>query len=114
MNPAAVLYLNFLRDTARAPVVELDPVEQRIVDVLALRWHSGEPVSVVGAMHMVPGISPSTAQRRMKSLRKRGVLDVVIDELDNRNKYLEPSAVLRRHLARMGRLMRDAALKEAA
>lgn len=109
MKPDAARYLDFVRATRKADQLALDPVEERILDTIAVQWAVGNPVPVVRAMRMIPGLSTSTVQRRLKAMRSRGILAVVPDAIDSRIKYVEGTPATLSHFARLGRLMREAA-----
>ena len=78
----------------------LDPVEQRVVETLAAHWANKSPISVVNAMHAKHYLSPSTAHRKLKAMRLRGLLELVPDAVDTRIKYIHPTPKL---LAALGK-----------
>ena len=70
----------------------LDPVEQRLVESMAADWLDGTPVTVTELMQTtVIKISPSTAHRRLKTLRAKGMITLVNDRDDKRIKHIQPS-----------------------
>jgi DNA-binding MarR family transcriptional regulator len=105
-------YLNFLNlvQAVRAlpdfPV--LDPVEERMLNVLATVWHAGKQITVLQAMGMSTDVSSTTAHRRLKSLRKKGVIVLVSDEADNRIKYVQPTSVADQYFSRLGQCLGQA------
>lgn len=88
-------YVEFITSKAAQALRSLDPIEQRLVELLATRWHAGENVAVLQAMRIAPNlISPSTVHRRLKTLRAKGMLVLVSDDIDTRTKYVRPSPEL--------------------
>lgn len=72
---AFVRFVNLMRAISVLPAgVSLDPQEERVMQELALRWGLGEAVTILAAMNMMPDASPSTVQRRLKTLRAKGLL----------------------------------------
>jgi DNA-binding MarR family transcriptional regulator len=47
-------------------------------------------------------VSPSTAHRRLKNLRKKGYITLVLDDLDNRVKYITYSQQTREYFSQLG------------
>ena len=45
--------------------------------------------------------SPTTIHRRIKSLRKKGVIQLTVDEIDNRIKYVAPTALATEYFAQL-------------
>ncbi len=110
MNPSAVSYLKFIAARpSREPMQYLDPVEQRVIDLLCFRWSRNEKPTVLEAMQVAPkAISLSTVHRRLKSLRAKGFLELITDERDSRMKYVMPTAMLIQTFELMGEAMRQA------
>ncbi len=82
-------FLNLVQATRCEPKFpKLDLVEERLLNLLAIIWHSGENVSVLQAMSLTFGISPTTVHRRLNTLRKKGMIGLTADEIDNRIKYI--------------------------
>lgn len=86
-------FLNLLNAIERdREVPELEANERVLLDMLARRWHQGQPVTVLEAMNSgVSGMSPSTVHRRIKSLKSSGLLRAENDVADSRTKYLVPT-----------------------
>ena len=72
----------------------LTPVEQRLVETLAPHWEAEKPVSVLRAMHMVEGQSPSTVHRKIQMLRAKGLLTLEHYDEDPRVKHVLPTVKL--------------------
>lgn len=83
--------LNAVRDLSSFPA--LDALEERLLNTLAAAWHTNMRVTVVEAMGILPDTSTATVYRRLKTLRKKGLLAIQIDETDHRVKYVLPTKV---------------------
>jgi DNA-binding PadR family transcriptional regulator len=83
----------------------LEPVEQKLLALLNKYWSSKEPITVVCAMNMTPEISTSTIFRYLKKMRAKGYIQLVVDETDNRVKYITPTALTESYFNKMGKLM---------
>ena len=105
-------YLRFLnlvqgiRSLPDFPV--LDPVEERLLNLFATVWHSGKQITVLQAMGMSTDVSSTTAHRRLKSLRKKGVITLVPDQSDNRIKYVQPTNVAHQYFSQLGQCLNQA------
>jgi hypothetical protein len=112
----ADLYLRFL-NLARAvrelpDFPALDPVEERLLNQFAAVWHQDRPLTVLQAMGLSKDVSSTTAHRRLKSLRSKGMVMLVSDEIDNRVKYVRPTVLAQDYFSRLGRCL-DAARDRA-
>lgn len=83
----------------------LDPVEKRILNLLSVYWENQQAITVVEAINMTDEFSTSTAFRYLKKLRLKGYIELLVDELDNRVKYVSPSKLTDKYFAKLGRLM---------
>lgn len=107
-------YLRFLnlvhalRETSALPVT--DPVEDRMLNTLAARWHTGTKVTVLDVVAMLNEFSATTLHRRMKALRKKGLIGVDYDEEDGRIKYVVPTNLTKDYFSKLG----DALVKAIA
>lgn len=105
-------YLRFLnlveaiRDIPEFP--GLDIFEERLLNVFATAWHTGQNITVRQAMTLDIDMSESTIHRRLKSLRKKGYLVLVVDDEDNRVKYVRPTPVCNKYFAALGRCLSKA------
>lgn len=86
----------------------LDPVEERLLNLFATVWHNGNQITVLQAMGMSTDVSSTTAHRRLKSLRKKGVIILVADEADNRIKYVQPTEVAQQYFSQLGQCLNQA------
>jgi hypothetical protein len=102
----SITYLKFLHLSESLRVIEkfpaLDAIEERLLNQCALSWLDGKAVTVVEAMKSSEEISPSTAHRRLKNLRKKGYITLVLDDLDNRVKYITYSQQTREYFSQLG------------
>jgi DNA-binding MarR family transcriptional regulator len=106
---AFVRFVNLMRAISVLPAgVTLDPQEERLMQELGLRWGRGETVTVLAAMNMLTGASPSTVQRRLKTLRAKGLVDIEPSREDARVRHVVASTQGRNYFARMSELMHKA------
>lgn len=105
----SAIYLRFLnlaraiRDLPDFP--KLDPVEERLLNLFASVWHLGQKITVLQAMGMSNDVSSTTAHRRLKSLRAKGMIALVADEADNRVKYVQPTAKAQHYFSQLGQCL---------
>ncbi len=95
-----------LRQSSTFPAI--DAVEERMLNAMAATWHTGKRITVMEAMHMFPGISPSTVHRRLKSLRGKGMIELISDEVDTRIKYVTASRRAGEYFDSLDRCMLEA------
>ncbi len=105
-------YLNYLYRLESARNVpgasKLDPLEERMLSCLAPAWHLGKKITVLEAMNNCSHMSSTTAHRRLKSLRRKGFIDLVPDEDDNRIKYVRPTDTAHQYFANIWQCIEDA------
>lgn len=82
--------------------VELDPLEERLLELFAVVWHANGRLTVVQAMGISADMSGTTAHRRLKSLCSKGLVELVNDETDNRIKYVMPTDTAFRRFSEIG------------
>ncbi len=109
LSKSSLEYLKFLR-LAKAVNEEpslpsLDAMEERLLNYLALDWHSDKKLTVVEIMHGFPDISPSTVHRRLKTMRKKGLIDLAVDEIDNRVKYIVHTNLTDKYFSHLGQCL---------
>ncbi len=103
-------FLNFSQAVRQSPAYpNLDLAEERLLDQLAASWCSGKRITVVKAMQMSPDASSTTVHRRLKTLRLKGMLDLEMDEDDNRVKYIVSTDLSRHYLGKLGESVVQAA-----
>ena len=99
-------YLNLVRTIKALPTFpDLDAVEARMLNTFAANWHEDKQITVLEAMVMLPEISTTTAHRRLKMLRKKGMIDLNLDSHDNRVKYVVPTKTTHQYFAQLGQCM---------
>ncbi len=107
---AALRFLNLIAAVRSLPSVpSLDVIEEQILNALALKWASGTKVTVMEMLKFFTNTSPSTVHRRLKSLRKKGMLALREDADDNRTKYILPTALTIDYFEKIGKCMTVAA-----
>ena len=74
----------------------------------AIIWHASEQITVLQAMDMSTDMSTTTTNRRLKSLRVKGMVALVPDKQDTRIKYAMPKNKARQYLAQIRRCMQGA------
>lgn len=92
-----------LEDMSEFP--KLDPVEYRLLTLLNKYWANEEPITVVEAMNMSANISTSTIFRYLKKMRLKGYIQLILDDTDNRVKYVAPTALTESYFNKMGKLL---------
>jgi predicted transcriptional regulator len=99
-------YLRFLNlVSAIKGLPTLDAVEERVLNGLASTWAAGAKVTVLEAMELGSDTSPSTVHRRLKGLRKKGLIEFRADEADNRIKYIMPTELAKGYFAKLGQCL---------
>jgi DNA-binding MarR family transcriptional regulator len=63
---------------------------------------------VVETMNITNELSTSTIFRYLKKLRQKGYLELIVDEIDNRIKYVSPTKQCDKYFSRLGKLMTEA------
>lgn len=102
-------FLNLVQSVRQLPDFPvMDAVEERMINLFAASWQRKQQVTVLQAMEMTHGISASTAHRRLKALRKKGLIELEIDEIDNRIKYVVPTDLIIKHFTHLGQCLAKA------
>ncbi len=97
-----------IRDLPSFP--KLDPLEERLLNQLASQWHLGIKVTVLEAMQMSTDVSAATVHRRLKTLRKKGMIALSEHETDSRIRYIVATDLTTKYFAKMGQCL-DLALR---
>ena len=106
-------YLNLVHAVRGLPSFpSLDAVESRMLNTFAAAWHDDKQITVLEAMVMLPEISTTTAHRRLKMLRQKGMIDLSLDGHDNRVKYVVPTKATQQYFAQLGQCMEKAQLAD--
>ena len=96
-------FLNLVQAIKQIPTFPaMDPVEERLLSMLGVNWHNGKKVSVLEAMGLSTEISATTAHRRLKTLRKKGLIELDTDKIDSRVKYVVPTALAEQYFVTLG------------
>ena len=83
----------------------LDPNEKALLEIVALRWANGAPMTVRQAIALAYLGSPATLHKRLMRLRKRKYLQLQSVSGDKRVKQLVPGTMGMDYLEENGRLM---------
>lgn len=106
MVEKAILYQNFLKlsyaieELTQFP--KLSPDERELLNKLNSFWIKSEFLKVIDSVNLIEDSSASSTFKRLKNLRKKGYVDIVIDENDNRVKYVHPSQQTNDYFATLG------------
>ena len=99
-------FLNLVQAIREIPTFPaMDPVEERLLTMLAGVWHLEKKISVLEAMSLTNEISATTAHRRLKTLRKKGMIDLDTDQFDSRVKYVVPTALTKQYFTTLGQAL---------
>ena len=102
-------FLNLVQAIREIPTFPaMDPVEERLLTMLAALWHQEKRISVLDAMSLCREISATTAHRRLKTLRKKGMIALDIDTIDSRVKYVVPTALAKQYFTTLGQALDQA------
>jgi DNA-binding MarR family transcriptional regulator len=112
----ADIYLRFLKlaDAVRAlPLLPpLDPLEERILALVARTAQDGERLCVRDMMAKNELGAPATVHNRLKSMREKGWLTLT-DTEDTRRKQIELTQAALQHFDRLSQCMLNAAQPDA-
>ena len=87
---------------------DLDPVEERLLNVLSHFWKDRQKITILEAMRLPLTVSNTTVHRRLTSLRLKGLIELKVDHIDNRIKYILPSDLTKQYFDRLGRTLASA------
>ncbi len=108
-NKASIAYMKFLHLTQAVNELpqfpSLDPMEERLLNYFASAWFSGKKLTVLETMNRTPEISPSTVHRRLKTLRKKGFINLDVDHVDSRIKYIVHTDLTNRYFSHLGQCL---------
>ena len=85
----------------------LNPMEECLLNYVALAWQTDNKLSVSATMHSDVAMSPSSVHRHLKSLRAKGYLCLVVDELDNRIKYITNTPLSAEYFSMLGQCISE-------
>jgi DNA-binding MarR family transcriptional regulator len=107
-NGREAVYLRFLELAAAIRglpgLPALDPLEERILILVASLGRAGQSLSVRELMQQSELGSPATIHARLKSMRQKGWLRLA-DTEDARRKHVEPTRDALKHFARLSDAM---------
>ncbi len=97
-----IKFLNLVQAIRALPSFPtMDALEEKLLNAFAAPWYAGKQITVLEAMGMVPNMSPSTVHRRMKTLRDKGFIELDIDEIDNRVKYVVATPLAKKYFRKL-------------
>ena len=102
-------FLNLMQAVRTLPVFpSLDALEERLLNVLAASWAQDKQITVLTATALLDDTSATTVHRRLKSMRSKGLIDLQVDTVDYRVKYVVPTALTQRYFSELGACMQKA------
>ena len=102
-------FLNLMQAVRTLPVFPtIDALEERLLNVLAASWAQDKKITVLTATAMLDDTSATTVHRRLKSMRSKGLIDLQVDTVDYRVKYVVPTALTQRYFSELGACMHKA------
>ncbi len=117
-SEALITYINFLQQVkqvhASDEFMKLSPIEERLLNLLATTWVADQKITVLRAIQIDTEVSQSTAHRLIKGLRMKKYVSLVMDENDNRIKYVEPTEKANAYLKALGTCLDQARERKAA
>ena len=72
---------------------KLDPIEKRILHILSTYWSTSNTITVSESLKRINEFSASTTFKYIKQLREKGYIQLKLDKVDNRVKYLMPTSL---------------------
>ena len=84
---------------------KLTPDEKFIIKIMNNYWVNNKPITVVQAMSAVGTQSTSTVFRNLKKIRQKGYIQLVVDDEDNRIKYIQPTEQVMKYFHEHGKLL---------
>ena len=86
----------------------IDPVEERMLNALSEYWRVDAAPSVLEAMQLNFGVSPTTVHRRLKTLHRKGLIDLAAQADDSRCKRVMPTSLAMAYFGRLSECMAEA------
>lgn len=103
-------FLNLMQAVRTLPAFPaIDALEERLLNVLAASWSDNKKITVLTATAMLDDTSATTVHRRLKSMRSKGLIDLQVDTVDYRVKYVVPTELTQRYFSELGACMHKAA-----
>ena len=102
-------FMHLMRAARRMPgMPAIDPVEERMLNALAEYWRIDAAPSVLEAMQLNFGVSPTTAHRRLKTLHRKGLIELAAQADDSRCKRVLPTSLAMAYFGRLSECMAEA------
>jgi len=102
-------FLSLLKTAHDFPgFADLEIREEQLLNMLGTVWRTDKKITVVHAMDISINSSSTTVHRRLKSLRKKGFIKLLNDEIDGRIKYVMPTDLAFQYFAQIGQCMKVA------
>jgi DNA-binding MarR family transcriptional regulator len=109
LSRAYLRFLNLMQAVRTLPMFPtIDALEERLLNVLAASWAQDKKITVLTATAMLSDTSATTLHRRLKSMRAKGLIDLQVDTVDFRVKYVVPTALTQRYFSELGACMHKA------
>jgi DNA-binding MarR family transcriptional regulator len=109
LSSAYLRFLNLMQAVRTLPMFPtIDALEERLLNVLAASWAQDKKITVLTATAMLSDTSATTLHRRLKSMRAKGLIDLQVDTVDFRVKYVVPTALTQRYFSDLGACMHKA------
>ena len=106
-------FLNLVQAVRSLPTFPVtDALEERLLNVLAAAWAQDRSVTVLTAVALLADTSPTTAHRRLKSMRQKGLIALQVDGNDSRIKYVVPTELTQRYFGELGACLQRAATRD--
>jgi DNA-binding MarR family transcriptional regulator len=86
----------------------LDEMSKRLLEIIAVRFGQGTPMTVTDAMSQLALASPATLHRKLDDLREAGLIEQIFEGQNRRTKYLVPTPTANLYLDKLGQAMCDA------
>lgn len=88
---------------------DIDPNENYLLIKLNDYWTNNKQITVLEALNMNLKFSRATIHKYIKNLCRKGYLELVTDELDNRFKYISPTELTNSYFNELGKCLIEAA-----
>ena len=103
-------YLKFLAavhalDAESSAFRELDPLALRLLEIIAIKHHAGEPLTAMKATMLPATASQSTMHRKLTLLLNLGMVKMVHKDNNRRTKFIEPTEKAEDHFCKLGQAM---------
>jgi DNA-binding MarR family transcriptional regulator len=109
LSSAYLRFLNLMQAVRTLPMFPtIDALEERLLNALAASWAQDKKITVLTATAMLSDTSATTLHRRLKSMRAKGLIDLQVDTVDFRVKYVVPTALTQRYFSELGACMHKA------